>query len=186
MIATRKRLITAEQYMRMPDDGRHTELVRGRIEVMPMPKPRHGWYCVRVIVILEEYARKHKSGRVFSNDSGVVTERDPDTVRGADVAYYSYKRVPRGKLPPGYLAVPPEAIFEVRSPDDRKGRLLTKIGEYLTLGVDVVCLNDPEAATITVYQGDMAPRVLEQGATLDLTKVLPGFRVPVARFFEVD
>ena len=35
-------------------------------------------------------------GRVVTNDSGIVTQRDPDTVRGADVAYYSYARLPKG------------------------------------------------------------------------------------------
>ena len=186
MIATRKRLITAEQFLRMPDDGRLTELVRGRIEVMTMPKPRHGYYCVLVVRILDEYALKHKAGRVICNDSAVITERDPDTVRGADVAFYSFKRVAKGRLPKGYLSAPPEAVFELRSPSERPGKLLTKVGEYLAVGVDVVCVIDPDAETITVYAGDEQPRILRTGDTLDLSKVLPGFRVPVVRFFEED
>ncbi len=186
MIATRKRLITAEQFLRMPDDGKLTELVRGRIAVETIPEPRHGYYCVLVVRVLSEYALKHKSGRGICNDSAIITERDPDTVRGADVAFYSFKRVAKGKLPKGYLPVPPEAVFEVRSPSERPGKLLTKVGEYLAVGVEVVCLIDPDAETITVYAGDQSPRVLRKGDMLDLSKILPGFRVPVARFFEED
>src|SRR5262245_6362458 len=186
MIATRKRLMTAEQFMRMPDDGKLTELVRGRIEVVTMPKPRHGYYCVLAVRILDEYALKHKAGRVICNDSAIITERDPDTVRGADVAYYSYKRVAKGKLPKGYLPAPPEAVFEVRSPGERPGKLLTKVGEYLAVGVNVVCVIDPDAETITVYIGDQEPRILHKSDTLDLSKILPSFRVPVTRFFEED
>lgn len=153
---------------------------------MPVPKPRHGFYCALAAAIFWEIARKHKSGRVISNDSGVITERDPDTVRGADVAYYSYKRVPKGRLPKGYFPEPPEAIVEVRSPSDKMSKILKKIGEYLDVGVDVVCLIDPELETITVYEGDLPPRVLHQSDTLDITKIMPGLRVAVARFFEED
>ena len=63
-----------------------------------------------------QFCDEHNLGHVVSNDSGVVTERDPDTVRGADVAFYSYGRVPPGPFPRGYLAVAPELVFEVRSP----------------------------------------------------------------------
>ena len=46
---------------------------------------------------LGNFVEEHDLGRVMSNDSGVITERDPDTVRGADVAYYSYARLPEGR-----------------------------------------------------------------------------------------
>jgi hypothetical protein len=42
---------------------------------------------------------------VLSNDTGVVTERGPDTVRGADISFYSYARVPKGPLPDRYLGL---------------------------------------------------------------------------------
>src|SRR5688572_979655 len=109
-------LLTAEQYRLLPTDGRRTELIRGKVVEMNVPAPRHGYYCSKVDRILGNFAEEHDLGRVMCNDSGVVTERGPDTVRGADVCYYSYRSVPRGPLPEGYLPVPPELVFEVRSP----------------------------------------------------------------------
>ena len=35
----------------------------------------------------------------MSNESVVVTERNPDTVRGADISFYSFNRLPKGPLP---------------------------------------------------------------------------------------
>jgi len=186
MLTVRPRRITAEKFLRLRDHDQPMELVRGRIETMMMPAPRHGFYCVRAAVIAHEYASKHKAGRVISNDSGVITERDPDTVRGADVAFYSYKRVAKGKMPKGYFPAPPEVIFEVRSPTDRMGRILKKMGEYLAVGVLAVCLIDPDRETITVFEEELPPRILRKSATLELPKILPGFRVPVARFFDED
>ena len=38
-------LITAEEYCDLPDDGRRTELVRGRIIELPRPNFLHGTAC---------------------------------------------------------------------------------------------------------------------------------------------
>ena len=55
-----------------------------------------------------------------------ITERDPDTLRGADFAFYSYTQVPKGSFPKrGYLKVPPDLVVEVRSPDDRWKNILS-------------------------------------------------------------
>ena len=64
---------------------------------------------------------------------------DPDTVRGADVAFYSYSRMPRGPLPPGYLPVPPELVFEVRLPRIAGAMYSPRWSRYLDAGVSVVC-----------------------------------------------
>ncbi len=79
-------LLTAEQFAQRPDTGYPEELVRGRIVPMTMPKPRHGEICGRAVRILGNFVEDHDLGRVLSNDSGVITERGPDTVRGADVS----------------------------------------------------------------------------------------------------
>lgn len=176
-------LLTAEQYAELPDDGRFTELVKGKVVDMPSPKPEHGYYCLNIGSLLREHVRSKDLGRVVSNDSGVVTAHGPDTVRGPDVAYYSYERVPKGPLPKGYWPAP-ELVFEVRSPSDRLSDMYGKVGEYLNAGVKVVCLVDPDKATVIVYPGEEFHRML--GATDDLTlpEVLPEFHVPVRQLFE--
>ncbi len=86
-------LLTAEQYAQLPDSGRQTELIRGRVVEMNMPFPRHGQVCATASYIVKSFVDKYDFGHVVGNDSGVVTERNPDSVRGADVAFYSYARV---------------------------------------------------------------------------------------------
>jgi len=98
-MATTESLMTIEQFAQMPDCGRPTELVRGRILGMNPLGPRHGQICRTVSRIVGDYADHHELGHVLTNDSGVVTERDPDTVRGADVAFYRFEKVPKGRLP---------------------------------------------------------------------------------------
>jgi Uma2 family endonuclease len=177
-------LYTAEEFARRPDPGYPEELVRGRIVSRPPPQPRHGQVCNKVGRIFGNYADEHDLGHVLSNDSGVITERGPDTVRGADVSFYLYSRVPKGPLPAGYLDVPPDLVFEVRSPEERWPKLLGKVVEYLNAGVRVVGVLDPERNTLQLYEDDQPVRILSEHDELTLPGLLEGFRVAVSRFFE--
>jgi Uma2 family endonuclease len=177
------KLLTAEEYAALPDDGRLTELVKGVIVEMPSPSSAHGYVCLNFGSTFREYVRKHDLGRVVSNDSGVVTERGPDTTRGPDVAFYSYDRVPRGPLPEGYWPAP-ELVVEVRSPSDRTSRVLAKVSEYLSAGVRVVLVVWPEETTIMAYSEEFFNRSFGIDEDLVLPELFPDFRVPVRTLFE--
>jgi Uma2 family endonuclease len=177
-------LHSADEFARRPDPGYPEELVRGRIVAIPPPNPRHGQVCNKVGRIVGSYAEDHDLGHVLSNDSGVITERGPDTVRGADIAFYAYDKVPRGSLPTRYLAVPPDLVFEVRSPDDRWAAVLSKVAEYLSSGVAVVGVLDPERRTVHLFEGEPPVRIFAEGDELAIPAVLGEFRVAIKRFFE--
>ncbi|HTU19860.1 MAG TPA: Uma2 family endonuclease [Gemmataceae bacterium] len=183
-IAIEKALMTAEEFLRLPNDGRLRELVRGRVVYMNVPAPRHGQICVKVVRLIGNFADEYHLGHVVSNDSGVPTERGPDTVRGADVAFYSYSRVPPGPFPQGYLPVVPELVFEVRSPTDRWSPILAKVAEYLEAGVSVVCVLDQMTERCHVYRNEEEIQVFLTEQDLTIPDVLPEFRVVVRRFFE--
>lgn len=181
-MATVATLLTAQEYFQLPDNGQRTELVRGRVVAMNMPAPRHGYYCGVIARIVGNFVHDNALGRIMTNDSGVITEHDPATVRGADVAFYSYAILPPGPLPEGYLDVAPELVFEVRSPGDGWKCILLKVGEYLSAGVKVIVVHD--AHTITVFSADESPRELKGDDELTLPTVLPGFRCLVRDLFD--
>ncbi|CAN5795505.1 Uma2 family endonuclease [soil metagenome] len=183
-MATAQTLITAEEYNQLPDPGFPTELVQGRVVKMTVPGPRHGQVCCKATRIVGNYVEEHDLGHVVSNDSGIITERDPDTVRGADVAFYSYARYPKGPLPKNYTPAVPELVFEVRSPSDRWAKVVKKVAEYLDAGVLVVCVLDPEAQTAHLYAADEPVQVLSKDQELSIPEILGEFRVLVGRFFD--
>lgn len=185
-MATTDAVLTAEEFARLGDSGRPMELVLGHVVMMNMPGTRHGYICSNIAIELGIYLRGSPVGRVVSNDSGVVTHRDPDSVRGADVAFYSFARLPQGDVPTGYPAQPPELVFEVKSPSDTWKDLLTKTAEYLQAGVVNVCVVDPENETVTIYYADKHDVKLEGSATFSLPELLPNFAVPIARFFHAQ
>jgi Uma2 family endonuclease len=184
-MATADMLLTAEEYAKLPDNGRLTELVRGRIVEMNPPFAWHGFVCANIVGILHRFVAEHGLGRLLGNDSGVITERDPDTVRGPDVAFFSYARWPKGPIPlKGYPPAAPDLVFEVRSPDQSWRELQAKAIEYLGAGVSVVCVIDPSKLRVTIYDSEEEPRVLNKDDTLTFPTILPGFEVPVAKLFE--
>jgi Uma2 family endonuclease len=183
-MATAEALMTAEEFALRADPGYPEELVRGRILAMPPPNRRHGVICSRVDRVLGNFVDEYGLGRVLSNDSGVITERGPDTVRGADIAYYSYARLPKAADLDGYGPEVPEITVEVRSPSESWTRLQQKISEYLNAGVLIVLVLDPTKQTAQVFSADEAPRTLSAEDQLSFPGVLEGFQVRVGRFFE--
>ncbi|MCU0872508.1 MAG: Uma2 family endonuclease [Pirellulaceae bacterium] len=183
-VAVAEQVLTAEQYFRLPADGGVTELVRGRVVEMNPPGFKHGKRCARIAYLLSQFLDKHDLGHLISNDAGVVTERDPDTVRGADIAFYSYRRVPKKAEPEGYPDAVPELVFEVLSPSDTWARILRKVSEYLEAGVVVVCVVNPNQSKVFVYRSDSPAEELADQDEFTLPDLLPDFRVPVGRFFE--
>lgn len=176
-------LLTVEQYVRLPDSGRPTELVRGKVVEMSLPTPRHGQICNEVAWLLNSHVRPNTLGEVVSNDSGIITRRDPDSMRGADVAFYSRARVGSGRLPDGYLDKVPDLVVEVLSDFDRWSAILAKVAEYLAAGVTAVCILDPSDETAYVYHGDRPVRILTGAQEFALPDLLGDFRVQVAEFF---
>jgi Uma2 family endonuclease len=174
-------LLTAEQYLKLPDDGRYTELVKGKVIEMTRPTFRHGACAGNVYWMLRQYVEPRDLGWVLTCDTGVVTQRDPDTVRGPDVAFYSYQRVPKGQAPDGFGPAP-ELVFEVLSPSNRPSAVTAKIAEYFTAGVKVVCVLDPDAGQLAVYTPDELPRRYSTDEELVLPELFPDFRVPVRQF----
>jgi Uma2 family endonuclease len=177
-------LLTAEQFAERPDPGYPEELVKGRIVPMAVPKPRHGEICNKAGRIFGNHAEDRDLGRMLSNDAGVITERGPDTVRGADVSFYSFARVPKGQLPDGYLDCAPDLVVEVLSPNDYWPKTLANVAEYLTAGTTVVVVFDDKRRLAHVYRDDATTRVLAADEELTIPDLLGDFSVRVRRFFE--
>ena len=183
-MATIQSLLTAEEYATLPDLEGHHELVRGEIVYMNLPSFRHGKVCAKIARLVGYHVDMNDMGHLLSNDSGVITQRGPDTVRGADVAFYSYDAVPKGERPRLYASKPPELVFEVKSRDDRWPKIHEKIAEYLAVGVRIVCVADPNTETLAIHHAERPVQSLSGGDELTLPDVLGDFRVPISKFFE--
>ncbi len=176
-------LITAEQFAEMNLDGPY-ELVRGEIVEMTRPDKPHGSVCARVSLSLMQWALPIRQGEVITNDSCILTERDPDTMRGADVAFVPANLLRNGRLPRGNqsMGMIPTLCVEVLSRSNSWTEMHRKIEEYLAAGVHEVWLVDPELRTVERFRNDSGATLFRESQTLTSLE-LPGFSAPVADFF---
>ena len=174
--------LTAEEFLARHGDESNVELVKGRVVRYPMPGGKHGEVCFNVALLIGGFIKKHHLGRVMTNDS--FTRTSLETIRGADVCYLSYSRLPKEQETPSGSVPTPDLVIEVRSPTDRVKKLSDKAYEYLEAGVAVVVLLFPETQSAAIFRGEQLPVQLGRDDELTLPDVLPGFAVRVAAFFE--
>lgn len=175
--------LTLDEFIKTVDPECSCELVRGAVIELSPGGLSHGGPSANLVFLLQSWARSTHRGRTFTNEIGLITERDPDTLRGADVVYYSYNRLPKGETRV-YSDIPPELVVEVAGRGQTWADLHEKAAEYLRMGVDRVWLVDPEKHTILVIRSDAAPEQLAQNDTLRDEVVLPGFESRVEAIFE--
>jgi Uma2 family endonuclease len=176
-------LMTAEEFFAKHQNDR-VELVRGIVVEMPMPETLHGFICAQFARFIGNFADDHDLGRVMTNDSFVKLAALPDTVRGPDVYFVSYAKLPKGKIPKGMLEVIPELVVEVRSPSDMWTSVISKVLDYLGAGVLAVVVVNPDREAVAVYRSSMEEQHFTKDQELTLPDVLPGFVLPLKKLFE--
>ncbi len=120
----------------------------------------------------------------MAGDTGFLLARDPDTVRGPDVAYISYQRFSEGQeLPDYYVDVLPELAVEVVSPSDTARDIREKAAAWLAAGVEVVWVIDPRSKEVAVHRVGRNVELLQADDALDGAPALPEFTCRVSDFF---
>ena len=182
-----KKIFTADDLLNLSEsasDGRCYELVEGKLYEIPPPSPRHGEVTSNIDFLLQTHVRQYRLGRVLAGDPGFVLGRNPDTVRGPDVAYLSYQRFPANEeLPIRYGDFVPDLVVEVVSPSDTRPYLQQKMEAWLAASVRVVWIVDPRRREVAVHSADRDSVLLHSDDTLDGSPVLLGFTCQVADFF---
>ena len=176
-------LLTADDLLRLSADGVRGELIRGALsETMPAGL-RHGQIVVRLAARLHNFVDSKNLGVLTASDSGVLLERDPDTVREPDVAFFSEEKIPSGADVPGYAEVASDLAVEIVSPTDRLSAVNDKALMWLRYGARIVWVVRPEERRIDVHRDGHPVVTLDESAALDGHDVLPGFSCAVREVF---
>src|SRR5262245_13610526 len=159
--------LTVEALYELPDDGYRYELQAGLLLSEPRPGFLHGRLVTNLSAMIHEHVREHRLGVVVTGDPGFVLARDPDTLRGPDVAFVAQPRADAERQNVRAFEGAPDLAVEVLSPSDAPAEVRTKVAEYLAAGTRLVWVVDPEPRTVTVYPSLFAPRVVGEGDRLD-------------------
>ena len=175
------KLITADELLMMPDNGKRYELIRGVLSEKVTAGDPHGIVVSRVDTALSNYSDANDYGETRTGEPGYRLDRNPDTVRAPDVAWIAPGRVPAGTR--GYPDLAPDLAVEVKSPSNSYAELADKALMWLSYGSREVWMMDPERVTVTRHRPGVQPEMLYEDDVLDGGDLLPGFTIPVWRLF---
>jgi Uma2 family endonuclease len=183
-MSTTDQLMTADELLRMPDDGFRYELVKGELRKMAPAGHEHGRVAVRFTWRLAQHVETNNLGVVYAAETGFTLATNPDTVRAPDVAFVSRERLAEVKRASGFWPGAPDLAVEVVSPGDTYAEVEEKAIDWLAAGARMVLTLNPRKRTVTVYRSLNDIVILSDDATLDLDDVVPGFKIAVKNIFD--
>jgi Uma2 family endonuclease len=180
-IATAKRKITEEEFVRLPDDGRKYELVDGEAKEVPT-----GFEHDAIGAIIVAMLMPHAKGQGFVTIAQAGFRMADGNIRCPDVSYTRKERLPEGKPPKGFADLAPDLAIEIISPNEDSADVFRKLGEYFASGSQQVWVLEPETQKLTVYRSLMDARTLGPEDELSAGDLLPTFQVQVAELFAIE
>ena len=183
--ATKTKLLTADDLLRLYSKGVRGELIRGVLCETMAVGGEHGEIVINLGIVVGNFVKPRRLGRLAGSDAGVHLERDPDTVREPDLAFISSQKLPLNVRNPGYYEVVPDLVVEVVSPSDTRAEVNDKARMWHSHGVRLVWVVYPDTRGVDVHGEDGSVVTLSENDTLDGGDVLPGFTCPVSEIFDL-
>lgn len=192
MESTPTAVLTLEDFMQRFSDEGPFEFIDG--EFIPATAQILGSVRItlRLYRKLADFVDAHKLGEVFA-EAPFVLVYSSDWVKGSripDIMFYSADRMaameendPNINAKP--LIGPPVLAVEVVSPTDRMSDVTRKIQRYLTDGVQLIWVIEPEDKIVTIHtpHSKQLTRLTSED-TLTGGDLLPNFELPLNQLFE--
>ncbi len=163
------------------------ELREGKIIIKSPSDSVSGEIGMRFGSLLSAWVYNHNVGRVLDSSTGY---RMPNgDLLSPDVSFVSRERLKQN--PRTYLTVIPQLVVEIKSSRDRIHDLEEKIALFLSQGVQVGILIDPDTHTVCVYRSEglsknadsgepiLQVTTLQDGDTLTTPELFPGLEIPI-------
>lgn len=188
MATTSQTPMTMDEFLALPDDDIHRELIRGELREYPNMTTRnakHAFVASRIDYILHRWFEDHPelTGVVVSGDARCRLSNNPDSIVGIDVAIFLGEETLRVVERAGTFEGPPLLAVEVLSPSDTHENLVEKIHLYLDAQTAQLWIVDPDLQTVTIHRADGTTVLFDRHQTLTGEPELPGFQADVSTFF---
>jgi Uma2 family endonuclease len=145
-MATTPKVLTYEEWLKLPEAEGIEEVVNGEIRKMLPNKWNHA-------LAVEQLARQLRAQvdpqkvYVVTTVFGLVIRPEPLTTRVPDLAVFEAARIVEHD---GYIHSAPELVIEVLSPANTRAEREEKIKDYASLGVPEVWVVSPEARSVEI------------------------------------
>ncbi len=185
-MSTTVTVITPEDLLRMPDEGKGYELVKGEIKELNMSR-ESSHVAGEVYLRVKLHCNAHQPAWVFPEGTSFRCFPDDATrCRRPDTSFIRLNRMTAAQYrEDGHCSIVPDLVVEVISPTDIAEETEEKIEQWLAAGVKVLWEVYPGTRTIRAHRPDNTITLFRTADTLTAPDVLPGFSVPVADLFRL-
>ncbi|MBC8449183.1 MAG: Uma2 family endonuclease [Chloroflexi bacterium] len=174
---------TYEDWLRLPDDGFHYEVLDGVLYMVPPPSVRHQLASHNLGVALGVFVRQHQLGTVLSAPCGVRLPGQPIPVQ-PDIFFVHADR--RQIIGEEYVEGAPDLVVEILSPSNWLYDRKEKFFAYQSAGVREYWIVDPRARTIEIFTLEAGTYTLqgkfESGERVS-SQAVAGFEMTVDEVF---
>jgi Uma2 family endonuclease len=164
-----------EQLCRSNPELRLERSAKGELIAMSPAGSDSGRYNAKLITDLTNWNRQYGSGETFDSSTGFTLPngaiRSPDAAWIEQSRWNSLSSEEKRKFAP----ICPDFVIELRSPSDEIKALQDKMQEYLTNGLRLGWLIDPNTQTVEIYRPGQPVEMLHNPSTLSGESVLSGF-----------
>jgi Uma2 family endonuclease len=178
LMGATSRLVSFEEFEKLPDAPGKRELLAGELIELPPPKLRHALNQHRIAEALRPYAASH--GLVVFVELGFRLGKGRNEWLQPDVSLVRREQIDQAG-PDGYLECAPLIAVEVISPANTAEAVERKLAKYFENGAGEVWVAYPKTRRTWRYQGLHAQAVIEHDVFT--SPLLPGFYMDLTEIF---
>lgn len=170
--------LTLDEFLALPETKPGSEYVDGEVVQKRMPNTAHMIVQALLVMVVGQFIQRNRLG--ICGPEGRCIFGPPGGERAFLPDFLFVAAAHLGGLDlHGPIRRAPDLAVEVLSPDDRMSEVLGKLRFYLTYGVRLVWLIDPQNRTVTMMTSPNEAHILGEDGMLDGGEVLPGFSCAV-------
>ena len=178
------KLVTAREFIKIPDDDRRIELIAGKVTTR-----RYAWWNEALAgsavlwSILKHLRQNDLGGIALASRVGYYIKSDPDHVRVPNVSYIRQERMDVEE-PDFFFPGAPDIAVENVTTCDTYCYMVDKVMAWFEAGAGMVIVINAHNKSLMVHRSIGQAVNLTVGDTVDGGDVLPGWSMPVSDIFK--
>lgn len=156
----------------------------GQLIAMPPTGGETGNRNSELIFQVKLWNKHSKLGKIFDSSTGFKLSNG--AVRSPDVSWVKLEKWNSltKQQQRKFLPLDPDFVIELMSPTDELKQVQKKMEEYMSCGVRLGWLINPDGREVEIYRQDREKEILSSPSTLNGEDILPGLIVDLAEIFD--
>lgn len=160
MVQARSKMLTLEEFLKLPETKPASEYINGQIIQKPMPQGKHSRIQGEFVTAINAVVKPKKIACAFPELRCTFGGRS--TI--PDITVFVWNRIPcdeNGEIANGF-SLAPDWTIEILSPDQSHTKVTKNILHCLKHGTQIGWLIDPDEKTVLVYRPKQEIEVFDE------------------------